>query len=278
MRNQGTCPRCGVRIELGFGPPPPTGSCDACRQRYLVVVPEPSVPETEEPECAAPDAAAPGHVRELELLALREPPRAPTLREARGLGRSAFRSIHALALLPLLVALLVLAVIAVPEAGPLERVAVAVFLILGTLLVIFPLVGVLAMGLVRLLLAGRPARSFWHSVQVVGLGALGLGASFLLVMLATRLPFGGAFQLGGLLSALFLGACTARLAPAEPYRHALVACALYLGLGTLVMLPFGWRMVVAGELAMALSIPPLLLGAWLGLRIAPGPPGAELAP
>src|SRR5688572_14649788 len=87
MRNLGTCPRCGVRIELGFGPPP-TGSCDACHQRYLVVVPlteetEPAKPETAEPEAESrvpsPGTArlqpgsVPGDVRELELLALREP-------------------------------------------------------------------------------------------------------------------------------------------------------------------------------------------------------------
>lgn len=281
MRNQGTCPRCGVRIELGVGAPPAAGACAACGQRYLVVVPERVVvPEAEEPGSAEP-SAAPGAVCELELLALREPPRAPTLREARGLPRSTFRTLLALTFLPMLVVLVGMAAVSVPEAGFLERVAVVVFLILGTLLVVFPLVGLLAMGLVRLLLARRPSappRSYWHSVQVVGLGGLGLGACFLLESLATRSPFGGALLVFGLLSAILLGACIVRLAPAEPYRHAFVASALYLGFGTLLTVPLGLVAMVVAPLGLAPCVALFLLGAWLGARFAPGPPGAELAP
>lgn len=268
LRKIGSCPRCGARIELGVGQPPATGSCAACGQRHLVVVPE-----------EGEDGRASGAERVLELLALREPPRAPSLREARGLRRTQFRSILGLTLLPLLLAVFAFAFVAVPEAGPLERVGFFVFAILAVLLVVFPFAGLLALLLVHLFLARRPAApARGHSVQVVALAGLGLGASFLLSQVGERVPLGGVLAVIGLLAAIFLGWSTSRLAPAEPYRHAFVASALYLALGTLMALPLGLKMMVVVPLGLAFLVPLFLLGAWLGVRFAPRVPGTPLTP
>lgn len=260
MNVVGSCPGCGARVALGVTPPLPFGRCASCGATYMVAI----------PDGALDDAEGSGDEREVELLPRRET--RPAYLASRGLHRPLLLGLVGLGVLVL--AFVVIGLLR--ESAP--RVSALVAALAAPLLVL-PFAAALAALAVRFFFE-RPAPDapplYWKSVIAITAGVTILGWSLLLPSSVSRL-LGPSWVIAAAswIAPALAGWATVRLAPAQPYRHALgVVLVSTFGM-TLFLLPQGWAAV--GALFFVLFFLPLiLLGAWVSVRFGPsaGRPGA----
>jgi len=279
MQFIGHCPACAARIEFGPLQPALLGTCTACGAGYMVLVPELGTTSSE---------AEPAQELELELVAhaagnlgqhAEKTPRRSWLVE-RGLQGPVRYALYAFGLLCVCTLAAGLLSLVAPAAA--ERAWILVFSFLGLPLLVMPVaLGFSALAVRFFVARGAvlPPSTYWRSLLALSLGALVLAFGEYLVGTGVAPVFGHgwlAYAVAFVASGALAGWVTVRLAPQQPYRHA-VGAGLVFALGlALVVLPFN-REAALVALTYAIYIPTLLLGAWLGARIGPGPAGPGAA-
>jgi hypothetical protein len=257
----GLCPRCGARLELAPLATPHAQRCEACGSSFLAVLPEPAT------DAEASEAS--GAPLEVLLLPHGEGRNLRSWLEARGILRPWWSVMRASgAALVALIALLVLALLFPGAASAAARIAVPVGIVLA-----LPLTALLSRGVVRLTLgrAEPDLRSSWRATLAVACGvtALAMGP-FVWPLLFSWLPPGRAWLVPVMvLIGVPPGILVSRLVRARPYHHGF-AVVLTFTLGCLlVTLPVGTRAMAAALLFASLQLPLVLLGARLGMGLAP---------
>jgi hypothetical protein len=269
MRYLGNCPHCGARLEF-TSTPPPLLACVSCAKSCMLVVSEEQT-STDEVQLVVLPAK---ERRALDGALERSGWRRPVL----------FAVIAACVLGAVFLALGVSYLVAPESAFTAALAAAATGASAVALLLTLTLLTTTLLALpVSWLLFGRrgmraPEFSFGRSVLAIVAGVLTLlvasGSVQALRSLLHSLDAPHALQssasvLGDIAAAVLGGLATVRRAPTAPYRHtAGVGLILVLCAGLLLLGPDGSRPPSPlGALAYLVFLLPLLLGAWLGVRL-----------